>query len=281
MATAVTLDQEITRMGQSVFIGRDCILKMPEFAINDRIGTSLPTEQDLYTESATQLYPIGSQLEKESWKYRYSKSVAALTRGRLHFNSFRAPGLGGNNANVGFEGAPAANIAANDTTFTIADTAALKNEYEGAILQAFGAVNFDVYRIIGNDVSNGTTTKLYIGAPGFKVAHSTSVGITVYLNPYIGLTNALDSGYSTAMGFAGYTVTSGRFFWMKTAGPIFPATNSTFMGQTAYQRDAFVHQDGSVEGVTATTYLYQRIGYMMYGTSNSYGDTMLMLQLDQ
>ncbi len=276
-----TLDQEIIKIGTSTVFGKGGMLQLPEWAISDRLGTSIPDEQDLFTESATQLYPIASQLKKDGWMYRYSKCVAALTRGRLHFNSFQAPGLGGNSANVGFEGAPAANIAANDTTFTIADTAALKNEYEGAILQAFGAVNFDIYRIIGNDVSNGTTTKLYIGAPGFKVAHSTSVGITVYLNPYIGLTNALGSGFYTAMGYAGFTITSGYYFWMKTAGPIFPATNSTWAGKTAYQRDIHVHQDGSIEGVTATTYLYQRVGYIMYGTSSGYGDSMLMLQLDQ
>lgn len=276
-----TLDQEMIRMGKSVFIGRDCILKMPEWAINDRIGTSLPTEQDLYTESATQLYPIGSQLEKENGIFRYGKASAALTRGRFHFNTFSCPGLGGNSANVGFEGAPAANIAANDTDFTIADTAAVKNEYEGAVLQCFGSTHFDTYRIIGNDVSNGTTTKLYIGAPGFKVAHSTSVGITVYLNPYISLSNANTSGWLSAVGFASYAVTSGYYFWSKTAGYAFPASNGTFAGQTAYQRDIHVHQDGSIEGVTATTYLYQRVGYIMHGTSNSYGDSMMMIQLDQ
>jgi len=275
---------KVSRVTQPLFSDGGTLI-LPEWIADGTLKThEIPQLDDLYGGGTVQLYPIGSQFRSvghpgEIW--RYSKAAAGLTRGRFHFNSFQCPGLGGNSVGSGFEGAFYEAITAGDTSFKIVDTAATLNLYEGAVLVVFNTAYFDIYRVIGNDASDGTSTTCYIGDPGFKAAVTTSIGITVYLNQYAGVTNALGSGWYTAVGSALRNVTSGYYFWMKTVGWVFPATNSTYCGQTAYQRDVHVHQDGSVEGATSTTYLYQKVGSIRYGTSNSYGDTMIWMQLDE
>lgn len=281
----MALTDEITRLGASIFMNKDGVLVFPQdWAVNDRIGTSMPDAQDLYAESSTQLYPIGTQLRKGGKLYRYSKAVEALTAaGFLKMNSVQCPGLGGNSATSGFEGAAGANVAANGTSFTITDTDAAKNLYENAHLVTYGTP-FENYPIIGNDISNGTTTTLYVGAPGVKTAFTTSVGITVYLNPYarVGASTSYSPNYYSALGYVQFAVTINYFFWLQTAGMVSGITGaSTWPGQTAYQRECYSNTDGSLIGKTATTYLYQRVGYLLAGTSSSYGDNFIMLQLDQ
>ena len=211
-------------------------------------------------------------------------AIGAAGAGFLKFNMWQCPGLAGNNVNKGWEGAMNAAVVANATSFTIADTAAAKNEYMGATMIVFDSTyGFHHYRIIGNDVSDGATTTLYIAAPGFSRAITTSPGITIYLNPYLNIQSHGSAGqWYTAMGYSmGLAIASGSFFWLKTAGISWGTMNQTYAGQTAYQRDLHVAQDGSLIGVTATSYLYQRVGRLLYGTSNSYGDLAYNLELDQ
>lgn len=272
------VDTELIRIND---IGK---LFLPNYVTTDEIKTTLPSEADLVTQSATKEYPLGTKFVTNDAIFRYCKAGAAMTQaGFLKGNYFQCPGKAGNSAGAGFEGAPYAAIAAGDKSFSIADTAATENLYEGAYLAVYGSSYFDTYRVIGNDASDGTSTTLYIAthSDGFKAAITTSIGITVYLNPYQGIRQvAAGGGYMSAMGYSKIaSITSGYYFWLQTAGQVSGITGaSTWPGQTQYYRDVYCNTDGSLIGYTAG---YQRVGYLLSRTASDYGDNFIMLQLDQ
>ena len=284
----MTVDQEIVQVKYSSVIGQygGQLIYPSDWVLADLAQEMLamPSEADLFTQTVGQHYPIGTQLRKNGKLYRYSKAGAAMAlNGFLKFFNLRCPGLAGNNGTEGYEAAMAAAVVAGQTYFDISDTAATKNRYEGAYAVWYDDTNvmYDDAIVIGNDASNGTTTRLYIAPPGFKGAHAAAVQVTVYRNPYISITGATNT-FKSAAGWAKFSITSAYYFWLQTAGVISGVTGaSTWPGQTAYQRDAYCNTDGSLIGITSTTYLYQRVGYLMAGTSAAYGDNFIMLQLDQ
>jgi hypothetical protein len=257
---------------------------------NPRAGLSnlaVPSEADLWVQSSTQKYPIGTQLKLNGNIYRYSKAGENLTaKGFLKCNYTQCPGKAGNSVGAGFEGALYAAVAAGDTSFKIADTAATAHLYEGAVLVIYDDTNgFQQYRVIDNDASNGTYTTCYIASPGFKFATTTTPGITVYLNPYMNVREfSTGGGYASALGYARIAITSGYFFWLVTAGPVSCITGATtWPGQTQYNRDVFANTDGSLIAAdnSTTVIMYQRVGYLLSRTASDYGDNLIMLQLDQ
>jgi len=277
----MTVDAELVKVGNNIIRNQGAQLWLPDYVMPDQLNTEIPTEEEIFDQSSIQLYPIGSQLRKFDKIYRYCKAGAAMSAaGFLKGNYFLCPGSAGNSANSGFEGAFYAAVTAGDTSFSIADTAAAKNEYENAYLVVYDSTNniFDNYTVIGNDVTNATTTKLYIASPGFKNDYTTSIGITIYRSPYMGI-RAMTGGYMSALGWAKMAITSAYFFWLQTAGPISGVTGaSTWPGQTQYYRDVYSNTDGSLIGYTAG---YQRVGYLLSRTASDYGDNFVMLQLDQ
>jgi len=282
----MTVENELVRVGTTVFQNRSEMLFLPEYCMPEHINTTIPTEADLFTQSISQKYPIGAQLLKDGNLWRYCKAGAAMAAyGFLKCSYYQVPGKAGNSATSGFEGAFYAAVTAGDTSFQIADTAATKNLYAGARLLVYDDTNVagQQYRVIGNDATDATSTTCYIASPGFKYDTATSVGITIYLNPYQNVRNCADGGgYASAIGAARLSVTSGYYFWLTTAGPVSCLTGaSTWPGQTQYQRDVFCNTDGSIiTGASGTTELYQRIGYLLGRTASDYGDNFVMLQLD-
>lgn len=280
-----TANNELVKVAYELSIGEyGGQLILPSQWVRKELAEKLigiPSEADLFAETAGQMYPIGTQLRKSGNLWRYCKAGAAMTAvGFLKGNYFLCPGSAGNSANSGFEGAMSAAVAVGDTSFTIADTAAAKNEYENATLVIYDDTNsaYQQYTVIANDATNSTTTTLYIAEPGFKYAVTTSYGITVYRNPYMGI-RAMSGGYMSALGYARLSITNAYYFWMVTAGPVSCVTGaSTWPGQTQYYRDVYSNTDGSLIGYTAG---YQRIGYLFSRTASDYGDNFIMLQLDQ
>lgn len=287
----MTVKQEIVKVSYELSIGKygGQLIYPSDWVRADLFPTmsDMPSEADLFTQSSGQKYPIGTQLRKNGLLWRYSKAGAAMSAaGFIKCNYTQCPGKAGNSVHSGFEGAMAAAVAAGDNSFTIADTAALKNEYEGATLVIYDDTNvsYQQYTVLGNDAVSGGVTTLYIAPPGFKQAVTTSMGITVYLNEYINVRSFSDGGgYASAIGYARFSITSGYFFWLITAGRLSCITGaSTWPGQTQYQRDVFSNTDGSlITGNSGTTELYQRIGFLLARTASDYGDNLIMLQLDQ
>lgn len=258
-------------------------LHMPPDPLASLLNKTIPSEANIFAQSSVQQYPIGSQLRIDDKLYRYCKAGEAMSSvGFCKCFYLQCPGKAGNSVHSGFEGALYAAVAAGDTSFQIADTAALVNEYEGAYFVVYDSTNnvFDSYRVIKNDVSDGSTTTLYIASPGFKNALTTAFGITIYMNQYRDIrAYATGGGYASPAGYAKFPITSAYYFWLQTAGPISGITGaSTWPGQTQYNRDVAANTDGSLIHATAG---YPRIGYLLSRTASDYGDNYIMLQLDQ
>lgn len=285
-----TVNQEIVQVKYSSVIGQygGQLIFPSDWVLADlaKEMLAMPSEADLFAESVSQHYPIGTQLRKNGNLYRYCKAGAEMvagSRGFLKGNYSMVPG----NSGEGFEGAFYAAVVAGDTSFKIADTGAVKNEYENGLLVIYDDTLsiYDQYTIIGNDASDGTTTTCYIAPPGFKSAHAVSgTTVDVYWNEYRNVRSLLSVGaaYVSALGYVKFAITSAYYFWLQTAGRISGVTGaSTWPGQTAYQRDVYCNTDGSLIGITSTTYLYQRVGFLLHRTASTYGDNTIMLQLDQ
>ena len=290
----MTVDNEVVKISYAMLAGKygGQLIFPSDWVLADLAAelAAMPSEADLFTETVGQHYPIGTQLRKNGKLYRYSKAgeaMAAGTRGFLKCQRLICPGKAGNSLASGYEAAMAAATVAGATSFTISDTAAAKNEYEGAYAAWYDDTNnlYDDAIVIGNDASDGTTTKLYIAPPGLKGAHAAAVQVTVYRNPYISVGSLLTAGnqsWKSALGYAKFVITNAYYFWLQTAGPISGVTGaSTWPGQTAYQRDVMANTDGSLIGLALATTYYQRVGYLLGGTASDYGDNFIMLQLDQ
>jgi len=288
----MSVEQEVVKSRSSVINNGGFVL-LPEWVLDSLNNIEVPSEADLVTQSVTQRYPLGAQLHKENGLWRYSKAGAAMAAvGFLKCNYTICPGSGGNSSGYGYEEALYADAAAGATALKITDTAATKNLYEGAYLVVYNDTDscYEQHRIIGNDATNSTYTTIYIAPPGLKCAVTGVSGIgygcTIYLNEYGNVRNFADGGgYASAIGQAPLSVTSGYFFWLKTAGRTSGLTfgNDYSLGKTQYGRDAFCNTDGSVIGAAGSaTYIhYQRIGYILSRTASEYGDNFVMLQLDQ
>jgi hypothetical protein len=277
----MTVQNELIKLGNSRIENGDSQLFLPEYCMPELVNTSIPTEEDLLVEDSGQKYPFGSKLVKRDGIWRYSKAGAAMAAyGFLKGNYTIIPGSGGNNLGYGYEGAAYAAAAAGDTAIKITDTAAAKNLYQGGLLTIYNDTDkrYYDYEVIGNDVSTGVYTIIYIAPPGLKDALTTAYGIDVYLSPYANI-RGLSGGYMSAMGYAKMNITSGYCFWLFTAGRISGITGaSTWPGQTQYYRDVYANTDGSLITYNAG---YQRIGYLLFRTAFNYGDNTIMLQLDQ
>jgi hypothetical protein len=284
----MTIETEIIDVGNSLIINNDRQMWLPRFCMPELLCTEIPTEADLVTQMLTQKFPLGTKVVERDGIWRLCKAGATMTDyAFLKGNSLIVPGSGGNSAtpDTGFEGAAYEAAAAGATAIKIADTVATKNLYQGGLLTIYNDTDhfYDSYEIIGNDVTNATYTIIYIAPPGLKKALTTGYGIDAYLSPYASIKGYAACGaYASALGYAQYPVTTGYFFWLKTAGRISGITGaSTWPGQTAYQRDVYCNTDGSLIGITSGTYLYQRVGFLMFRTASNYGDNTIMLQLDQ
>lgn len=259
---------------------------LPNACLDGLANLAVPDESEVMQDTATQRYPIGTQLRLNTKLFRYSRAGAAITdRGFLKGSYTQVPGKAGNSASSGYEAALYAAAAAGQTYIDITDTAATKNIFEsayGVFYDDTNAIYDDVF-IIGNDASTGVYTRLYIAPPGLQTAHAAAVQLTAYLNPYRDVRSYATCGsYASALGYAKFSIASGYYFWLQTAGFISGITGaSTWPGQTAYQRDVYCNTDGSLIGITATTYLYQRVGFLLARTASDYGDNFIMLQLDQ
>jgi hypothetical protein len=272
---------ELVKVGGSLLVNRNAQLLLPEYCTPTEVNTSIPSPTDILTESDHALYPVSTQLKVGGKIFRYCKAGAAMTaHGFMKGNYIQCPGKAGNSGSSGFEGALYAAVAAGDTEFKIADTAAAKNLYQGATLVIYNDTDaiYETHTVIANEVDNDTTTTCYIAEPGFMNAITTSMGITIYLDPFSSI-RTMTGGYMSAMGWANFSITSAYYFWMQTAGIITGVTGaSTWPGQTQYYRDVYCNTDGSLLTYSAG---YQRVGYLLSRTASDYGDNFIMLQLDQ
>ena len=276
---------EIIRANESLF---NAGLVLPQWILKDYINLTIPSEADLVAESAVQRYPIGTQFKRDGRIYRYCKAGEAMAVGHQGFLKVSRTVCPGGTGGGGSEAALYQAAAAEDTVIWLGDTTDRAKDYyeDGFMVVMNDLLHYNRYRIIGSDIATTLDyVKVKIAPPGLKAAHAIAAGtVGAYRSPWIDIRSMLtaaNQSWFSPVGMAPFAITSGYFFWLQTAGPCWGTGASTWPGQTANQRTVMANTDGSLIGITATTYLYQRVGYLLSGTQSDYGDVFFMLQLDQ
>ena len=281
------VDTELTKVSYALRNNAGTII-LPEWCMDDLANLHVPDELDLFTQSETQEYPIGTQCRKGDRLFRYCKAGETMAVGHQGFLKCARTICPGAVGGGGSEAALYADAAAGATKIYLGDTTdRVKNYYEdGHLIVMSDTYGYARYRILGSDAATSLDyVVVYIAPSGLRQAHTTTSGtVGAYRSPWIDVRSMLTSGnqsWFSAVGMASFAITTAYFFWLQTAGPCWGTGASTWPGQTAYQREVMANTDGSLIGLAAATVYYQKVGYLLSGTTSIYGDVFMMLQLDQ
>jgi len=254
-------------------------------------------EPDVYAESAKRLFPIGTLLWYPGMgkKYRYSKAGDDLSGLKQLVVNGNRPPTAASYANVNgfYDGDSIATWAIGATEFTFIDTVdKVKDAFAGAHLLHFdkerGVCFEDGYIISGppEAVTAGGNITVQFHKPR-KYAKLSLDGIEIWLNPYSNIVNHDYTGmprYSTCMGVPPLKVTSGRYFWLQTAGPVFITPNTWGVLCPGYDVDTrvamVVNTGGIICASTAGDASDQRIGVLLSATEKDSADAWVDMDLD-
>lgn len=270
----------------------------------NRLGEQISLkEPDVYAESETALYPIGTL----AWyagmgkKFRYCKAGDDLTGlTNLVVNGNRPPTSSSYADRDGFYGNVATKHDEGVTEITFTDTIdRVKDYYEGAELIIFDAdrgICFENSHIISGPptaIVFGTTDVVVTLHKAKKYAIVANDGIQIWLSPYSNIVNhdyvagiegAPAGQYQTCMGVPLIPIKDDYYFWLQTSGPTFITPNgwSTLCpGFAANSRTVWVHQDGGIITATdATGQGDQRIGVLLSLTESGSADAWVDMDLD-
>lgn len=243
-------------------------------------------EPNIYAQSSTQLYPLGTKLEFADGRvFRYAKfghtnTTAPMARILCNYNL-----VGGSASTYGYEGTldSTSDYLTGSTKLILSDTDdRAENYYEDAMLAVYPAVSFHEYRVCGNEVATDVDdVTIYLDAPLCEDLVVASTGVTIYPSIFSNLRYAQAAGYESAVGmYLGKTMTSAYFGWVQTWGRCI-ITPTAYFGDSANERLAMMWSDGTI--ATAATADpssgYQILGYLTQRTTSGYGDLEIMLQL--
>lgn len=246
-------------------------------------------DADIYAESTTQIYPLASRLEFADGRvFRYGKfgeTNTTVPLARMVCNGNLVPGSA---ATDGFEGSldATSDFAVGSTILVMNDTTdRALNAYEDGMLTVFPSGHICAYRIAGSDVATSVDdVTIYLDDPnGLQTALVVnSTGVTAYPSIYSKLLqpSSASSGaaFTSAVGlYLGDTMTSGSFGWLQRRGRAW-VTPTAFFGDTANERMAQLHSDGTIalKAADAT----HTVGYLTVMTISGYGDAMVWLNLE-
>lgn len=227
---------------------------------------------NLYADSTTQAYDIGTRLSVDDRVFRYCLAGGALNRQQAAGN--------GDQWSLTNE-APNQSASVGDTSFQVVNTTATKDLYKGGWVAIF-TNRLQMRRVLSNDASDGTDTKIYIDGPLESAITADTTSVTGYKNMYADCRHA-GSEWNTIVAVPVCTVAQGSYFWGQTWGPCYMRAIGTVPGATAYDREVYFGADGDAyghiqaEGVTGGG--YQRAGQLIPLTSSGVGDQFFMLQL--
>ena len=233
-------------------------------------------------------YNVGDFVDTpDGRRYRYCKAGAAISVNRRGaINGYIIPGDTGS----GYEGSLVTAAAAGDLIVTITDTASAANRpvdyYVGGDFVAFVGTDFFVCKMVKSTVGDGTSIDVTLDV-SVPATISASVGITAYPSIY----GNVKAGTAQLQDFESFVVVpvravaSGAYFWGQTKGPTWVTPQGgTWPGSSAALRDVYFHIDGTIDPATIRdvgTLSPQRAGFLLHaGSSGSYGDALIMLQLE-
>lgn len=220
--------------------------------------------QNIYTESATKKYPLGTRYFKDQDRiFRYALAGAAIPGGNL----VEQAEFGGASTEIQGTEAVAVAAAVGDTRLyvTAVTTAQTKDLFADgyvAIWDATTAGMCYLYGIKSNSALAATGVASYIDLyDPLHIAIATADQVNLIVNPYSALKVAAAAGVGGAVGVAPISVTSGYYFWLQTDGPaaVYP--------EAALDVDEDVVRSDAVAGTVckrASAAEGQRVGYCLH-----------------
>jgi len=268
-----------------------------QWARMDFPGIQIPGQSDqLITEaSATQKFEIGTRRIEYGRTFRYCKAGEAITEAtaaRLLANGNYASGVAGHLDEDGFNGHPVADAAVGALYVDLDEAGAGRaaNFFQGGYLQSLPAADpISGYYVVASDASEALYTRVYLDNPLIQAILTTSwVGICAspYSQVIQGNSGIVPARYRSFIGLSHVNMANDYFFWLQTGGPawIQPGgwADERLPGYGANYRDVFAAIDGAIVSAWAAdpTAGYQRVGYLLDATLNTYGSCFIMLQLD-
>lgn len=275
---------EFTKVTHKVINKNGWSLWLPGKVIKGLENFSTP---DIYTESTTQLYPLGAKLEFADGRvFRYGKWGATSTSAplaRMVANLNHQAEMTGYEDTEGFYGDlhTAAVVTDTDVDLEIA-TAYAENWFEDGFLVVFSSGHFQQYRICGNELGNATYCRVYIDhEAGLKTAISDTEGVSAYRSIYSNLAQgSYHPDYYPTVGVChASAMTADSFGWIQRKGLCW-LTPVAYFGDSANERAVQPNTgaDGTaqVKGHLAN----QEVGYLTVATISGYGDTLTWLSFE-
>ena len=280
---------KIIKHSQQLVTQNGALLWLPASVVGGRI--SLP-EPDIYSENSKQIFPLNTRLEYADGRlFRYGKWGATSTNvplARMVVNANAAPGATGEEDVDGFEGDLNTAAVAGQTYVDLQiATAYAENFFEDGMLAVYvdsSPAHYVEYRIAGSELGNGTYCRVYLDNPGgLKRPITATEGVTAYKSLFSQLKDAVAEGstFVSAMGVClSSPFTSGYFGWIQRRGRCI-ITPTAYFGDTANERMAALHTDGTIILYTHTTGEAKHIiGYLTQRTVSGYGDLEVQLMLE-
>lgn len=172
--------------------------------------------QDVYTESSTQLLPLGTYAETVDGRgFRYCKvGATALVPGKV----YQSPAEDTTNLTLsgGFATAAAA-IGATTVTTTTTGTIAANALAGGYMSVVVTPGQGQIYRIKGNAAASGAAYTIYLEDP-IRVALTTSSNVIFLPHPYSGVIIEPGTPTGVIVGVAVHAITAGYYGWIQTHG---------------------------------------------------------------
>ena len=230
--------------------------------------------QNLYEQSLTQNFPIGTRLQIQDRTFHYAcaggTTAVAMKAGHNASAEYSA-----NTAAVAY--------AAGATTIIFLDTDTraahyYQNGYAWVMNLVSGVYQFLKIKdsLVAEAADNQVTLELYDPLP-FAIPAST--WLTVHRNPYASILFTTVNT-SSMVGVPLIPVTSGYFFWIQTWGPCFGTAMSAIPGAAANDRAVYFNSDGAlINGASLTTNGMQYAGFLLPNTAGG-GDQFYCLQLN-
>lgn len=192
-------------------------------AFEDEVSKwSLDAPPNVFAESSTQEYPLGSKLMRGSEVWRYCKNggtgldIAAPVQQAAAADAEQdddivcgaAAAIGATSVEV--TSTAALDASPNDEADNFKDGFLIVNDADG---------QGQCYRIKSNEALSGTSDSTFTLYDGLTIALTTSSQLGIVKNPYNGViaTKAVVSGM--VIGVPQLAVTASYFFWCKTGGP--------------------------------------------------------------
>lgn len=181
-------------------------------------GPVLSIGQDLYTDSATQMHPLGARAESTDGRgFRYVKVGAVATvPGKVYQSAAE------DTTNMTLSGGHSVNAQAiGDTTITLTNSITMAaNKLAGGYV----SVNItpgqgQLYKIKSNTAVTAAAGMVITLEDPIRVALTTSSKVIFLPSPYSGVVVDPGTATGTAVGVAISAITAGNYGWIQTTGP--------------------------------------------------------------